>query len=74
MAGSYIIRGGLAGRERLQTLARAMRPATLDLLQRAGVGPGQTCLDLGCGGGDVARELARLVGPTGHVLGLDLAI
>ena len=72
MAGSYIIRGGLAGRERLQTLARAMRPATLDLLRRAGVGSGQTCLDLGCGGGDVARELARLAGPSGHVLGLDL--
>ena len=31
-----------------------------------------SCLDVGCGGGDVARELARRVGTTGRVVGLDL--
>ena len=31
-----------------------------------------TCLDAGCGGGDVTVELARLVGPTGFVVGADL--
>jgi SAM-dependent methyltransferase len=30
------------------------------------------CIDLGCGGGEVTFELARLVGPTGHVTGLDM--
>lgn len=30
------------------------------------------CLDAGCGGGDVSRELARRVGPNGRVLGIDL--
>jgi SAM-dependent methyltransferase len=29
------------------------------------------CLDIGCGGGDVAFDLARVVGPAGSVIGLD---
>lgn len=68
----YLIRGGLEGRERLRVLGRVMQPNTLALLQRAGVGPGLDCLDVGCGGGDVSRDLARLVGPRGTVVGLDL--
>ncbi|MBM7114532.1 methyltransferase domain-containing protein [Archangium primigenium] len=35
--------------------------------------PGARVLDAGCGVGDVARELAALVGPTGHVTGVDLS-
>ncbi len=68
----YLIRGGLAGRERLRVLGRVMRPTTLPLLERAGVSAGLRCLDVGCGGGDVTFELASLVGPTGRVVGLDL--
>ena len=68
----YLIRGGLAGRERLRVLGRVMRPTTLPLLERAGVTAGLRCLDVGCGGGDVSLDLASLVGPTGSVLGLDL--
>jgi SAM-dependent methyltransferase len=30
------------------------------------------CLDVGCGGGDVARELARRLGVAGQVVGLDM--
>jgi SAM-dependent methyltransferase len=69
---SYIIRGGLAGRERLRLIGRLMRPMTLPLLERAGVRAGMRCLDAGCGGGDVSLELARAVGPDGRVLGIDL--
>ena len=32
----YLIRGGIAGRERLRVLARVMRPGTLALLERVG--------------------------------------
>ncbi len=34
--------------------------------------PGMRVLDLGCGSGDVTLELARRVGPQGHVVGLDM--
>jgi 2-polyprenyl-3-methyl-5-hydroxy-6-metoxy-1,4-benzoquinol methylase len=69
---SYIIRGGEAGRERLRVLAGIHRRSTLDLLRRAGVQPGSVCLDVGCGGGDVSVELARLVAPAGRVVAIDL--
>jgi ubiquinone/menaquinone biosynthesis C-methylase UbiE len=68
----YAIRGGIEGRERLRILSRVMQPTTLALLNRAGVGAGMTCLDVGCGGGDVAFDLARLVGPSGRVVGADI--
>src|SRR6185369_12151817 len=45
---------------------------TFQLLKRTGFHTGMTCLDLGCGGGDVTRGIARLVGPSGHVLGIDM--
>jgi len=35
--------------------------------------PGDTCLDLCCGSGDLAQRLARQVGPTGQVFGADFS-
>jgi len=35
--------------------------------------PGDRALDLGCGFGDTARRLCELVGPRGHVVGVDVA-
>src|SRR5205085_4191479 len=45
---------------------------TFQLLRRTGTGEGMACIDFGCGGGDVTRGLARLVGPTGRVAGVDM--
>ena len=71
-APSYIIRGGIAGRERLRILSRVMRPTSLDLLQRAGLRPHMKVLEIGCGGGDLAFDIARIVGSAGRVLGTDI--
>ena len=68
----YVIRGGVEGRERLRLLARVLRPYTLDLFERVGVPSGSKVLDVACGGGDVTFDLARRVGPKGHVVGIDL--
>jgi 2-polyprenyl-3-methyl-5-hydroxy-6-metoxy-1,4-benzoquinol methylase len=68
---TYIIQGGVAGRERLRVLARVMAPSTSGLLDRLGTLSGLRCLDAGCGGGDVTQELARRAGPSGHVVGVD---
>ncbi|HJR08089.1 MAG TPA: class I SAM-dependent methyltransferase [Pyrinomonadaceae bacterium] len=68
----YVIRGGLKGRERLRLLSRIMRPATLSLFEKVGLHQGLACIDVGCGGGDVTFELARLVGASGRVVGTDI--
>ena len=67
----YAIRGGREGKERLDLLARVMLPTTMQLLDRAGLTRGMKCLDVGCGGGHVARLMAGIVGPEGRVTGTD---
>ena len=47
---------------------RALKPIMLDQLR---LHRGQRVLEVGCGTGDDVRTLARRVGPTGHVLGID---
>jgi ubiquinone/menaquinone biosynthesis C-methylase UbiE len=69
--GRYIIQGGQEGKARLSILARALQPTTLQLFERAGLRAGMYCLDVGCGGGDVTLEMARLVGAGGKVCGID---
>jgi SAM-dependent methyltransferase len=43
-----------------------------DLVEAAGVRPGDRALDMACGTGAVTRLLAERVGPTGTVVGLDI--
>ncbi|MFO0993079.1 MAG: methyltransferase domain-containing protein [Hyphomicrobiales bacterium] len=69
---AYIIRGGEKGRQRLGILSRILAASTNALLDRVGPIEGAQIIDMGCGGGDVALELARRAGPHGHVWGYDL--
>jgi ubiquinone/menaquinone biosynthesis C-methylase UbiE len=71
-ASHYVIRGGVEGRERLRVMSRVLHPTTSALLDRLGIDEGWSCLDVGCGGGDVTLELARRVGARGCVLGVDI--
>lgn len=48
-------------------------PLTAIALRAAAPVAGEHILDTGCGCGATTLELARLVGPTGHVLGLDVS-
>ena len=57
--------------ERLIWQAERVAPLTERLFQAAGIGPGQHILDIGSGAGDVALQVARLVGPSGKVLGVE---
>ena len=59
--------------DRLDLQASYYRMATIDGMRWAGIEPGMKVLDIGSGTGAVAFEAARLVGPTGSVLGLDIA-
>ncbi len=73
-ARGYVIRGGQEGKRRLELISRTLWPTTHHLLRRVGFAPGLTCLDLGCGGGDVTRGIARMVGPSGRVVGVDMDV
>lgn len=48
------------------------RPELEPLLAPLAPAPGQTVLDYGCGPGELALELARRVGPDGHVHAADI--
>src|SRR5438876_324549 len=47
-------------------------PVALRMVAVAQIGAGQRVLDVGCGIGDPTLQVAVLVGPHGHVLGIDL--
>jgi len=48
-------------------------PLAADLVAQAGIEAGQRVLDIGCGRGAVLYQAAELVGPTGEVVGIDIA-
>ena len=57
---------------RFEGLERTLDPITIAHLSRVGVEPGARCLEIGGGGGSIARWLASRVGPDGHVMAVDL--
>jgi ubiquinone/menaquinone biosynthesis C-methylase UbiE len=60
-----------AEQQRLIRQATRIAPVTERLFREVGIGPGQRVLDLGSGMGDVAMLVARLVSPTGEVVGIE---
>src|SRR4051794_16839664 len=71
-AGSYIIRGGVEGRERLRVMSRAVRGDTTALLRRLGLPPVMRYLHAGCGRGNLTLDLACPLLPADHLMGVDL--
>jgi len=67
----YVLGSTDAEHERLIRQAKMLDPLTERFFRDAGIGPGQRVLDIGSGLGDVAILVARLVGPSGTVLGID---
>src|ERR1700741_879390 len=59
--------------QRLLLQGRLYDDYTEHALRLAGLRPGMRVLDIGCGPEDVSFVAARLVGPTGSVLGVDAA-
>jgi SAM-dependent methyltransferase len=58
--------------ERFDGLERTFDPISIGHLGRIGVGPGARCLEIGAGGGSVARWLTTSAGPSGDVVAIDL--
>ena len=57
--------------ERLGLQHRVWRSHVLDAWRRAGIAPGQTVIDVGCGPGYATLDLAELVGSGGRVVAID---
>jgi SAM-dependent methyltransferase len=57
---------------RLQLLEEHADPTSLRRLEATGVGKAWNCLEIGAGRGSIARWLGKHVGPSGHVVALDL--
>ncbi len=67
----YVLGTGSDESVRLGLQHRLWSASTHLLWERAGVQPGMTVLDLGCGPGHATMDLAQIVGPTGRVIGID---
>ena len=59
--------------QRLARQAKQIAPATGEYFREAGMTHGMRVLDVGSGAGDVAFLAADLVGPSGEVIGTDIA-
>src|SRR5215475_835273 len=70
-AGEYALATGEAATHRLRALHSLYGPGGRRVLLQAGLQRGMRVADLGCGVGMVTSLLAELVGPEGHVVGVD---
>src|SRR5262250_586036 len=68
---SYALGYSEAEQGRLIRQATQLAPLTERFFRDAGIGPGQPVLELGSGMGDVAMLVARIVGPSGEVVGVE---
>ena len=69
---SYILGRTTDEYERLRQQSRVLEPITRTVLERAGLTRGMSCLDVGCGPGEVMRLMAEYAGPEGRVTGVDV--
>jgi len=71
----YALPHQLSGeRPRLALMSKLLDPMERAHFVRLGVSKGWRCLELGSGNGSIARILAEMVGPTGHVVASDIDI
>src|SRR4029450_8264290 len=65
--------GGQHWTERQQVQDTLLAPVSDILIDRARPRAGERIVDVGCGCGATTIALARKVGPTGHVFGIDVS-
>ena len=69
--GEYVLGTGDHELQRLGFQHQVWSAQAFSLWERAGFGPGQTIIDVGCGPGYAAFDLVDLVGPRGRVIAVD---
>jgi SAM-dependent methyltransferase len=71
MPPDYVLGHDDAELDRLVKQSEFFGVLTEHVLRQAGLAPGMTVLDVGCGAGDVSLLAARIVGSGGRVIGVD---
>src|SRR5262245_52279501 len=71
MTDSYALDNTSTEQARLSRQSLRLRPITERRFRAAGMGPGMSVLDVGCGAGDVSLITAELVTGSGRVVGFD---
>lgn len=71
-ADEYIMGRTSAEYQRLRMQAKLWEKATKRVLLNAGLHEGLSCLDIGCGPGEVMRLMGEIVGREGSVTGVDV--
>tara|TARA_R110002096_G_scaffold26518_29_gene81878 strand:- start:6570 stop:7451 length:882 start_codon:yes stop_codon:yes gene_type:complete len=69
--GAYLLGKSTQEPERLIKQAELYRPEARQMLESVNLKPGERALDLGCGPLGILDEMAKRVGSTGHVTGLE---
>jgi SAM-dependent methyltransferase len=67
----YLLGAGVGESERLERQANELAPESEEVIDRVGLGAGDSAIDLGCGPCGVLELLHRRVSPGGRVVGLD---
>jgi ubiquinone/menaquinone biosynthesis C-methylase UbiE len=70
-APEYVLGTGEQESDRLGLQNRLWSASAHQLWERAGLRPGETVLDIGCGPGHATVELAEIVGPSGRIIAVD---
>lgn len=71
MSNHYLLGTGKNDYERLEIMSRHYNPPAIQFLQDSRLKPGMTVLEIGCGAGQMACDLASVVGPRGKVIATD---
>jgi hypothetical protein len=61
-----------AERARLRNLEAWLDPITVEHLEATGIAAGWRCLEVGAGGGSIARWLSERVAPSGSLVATDI--
>jgi ubiquinone/menaquinone biosynthesis C-methylase UbiE len=67
----YILGTGDQESDRLRLQHRLWSSSAHRLWEQAGIAPGQTVIDVGCGPGNATVDMAQIVGATGRVIAVD---
>lgn len=71
MSKDYFLHTGEIDKQRLTILNKVYNPSAISFLKDSGLKPGMTILEVGCGTGHMACDLAAYLGPEGKVIATD---